>query len=293
MITDSRYAATLKHPDVEEHIDLWFYRPMGFRLALLGERLGWTPNVISVASIFLGIGAGLLFYPADWRWNFVGMLLLVLADVCDSADGQLARMTQQFSRLGRILDGASGDVWFVCIYVCICLRLTPTWGWYIWVIAAIAGFMHSRQAALADYYRQFHLYFVKGKAGSEWDDAAQVDAEYRALCLADAPLYKVFLWFYRNYTRAQESVTPRLQAFRAQLRRQGASAETTASIIAQSRPLMKWCNVLTFNCRAITLCVTLMVGEPWLYFMAEIVLGNVLYFYLWYRHERMCRRYTD
>ena len=288
---DSRYASSLKHPDVEEPIDLWFYRPMGFRLALLGERLGWTPNFISVMSIFLGVGAGVLFYPSDWRLNLLGMVLLVMADVCDSADGQLARLTQQYSRLGRILDGACGDVWFVCIYVSICLRLFPDWGIWIFVLAAASGLCHRYQACLADYYRQFHLFLVKGKSGSELDDSGQVVAEYEALRLADAPLYKVFLWFYKSYTLAQEAYTPRLQALRCRLR---AGQEVDVErLTAGSRPLMKYCNILTFNCRAITLFVALMLGQPWLYFVIELTLGNVLLLYMWLKHEHLCARLSS
>lgn len=287
---DSRYAASLKHPDVEEHIDLWFYRPMGFRLALIGERMGWTPNFISIMSIFLGVGAGLLFYPADWRWNLLGMLLLVMADICDSADGQLARMTKQYSRLGRILDGACGDVWFICIYVCICLRLTPEWNYVIWILAATAGASHRYQACLSDYYRQFHLFLVNGKSGSELDDASQVTEEYRLCKFGETPLYKVFLWFYRSYTLGQEQFTPRLQKLRQQLR-EGRSIQYDG-LVAGSRPLMKYCNALTFNCRAITLFVTLMVGMPWLYFVTEIVVGNVLLFYMWSTHERLCAKFS-
>ena len=44
--------------------------------------------------------------------------------------------------------------------------------WLIWVIAVVAGLCHAKQAAMADYYRQFHLYFLKGKDGSELDSAA-------------------------------------------------------------------------------------------------------------------------
>jgi hypothetical protein len=289
---DSRYYSTLKHKDVEEPIDLWFYRPMGFRLALLGEKYGWTPNLISIASIFLGVGAGLLFYPQDWRLNLLGMILLVMADICDSADGQLARMTNQYSRLGRILDGASGDVWFLCIYVSISLRLQPEWGWLIWVLSLSAGYCHSTQAALADYYRQFHLFFVKGKEGSEWDDSSHVEEEYKSHSFASAPLYKMFLWVYLNYTRSQESATPNLQAFRKKLIAMPKDETLYSSIIAESRPLMKYCNILTFNCRAITLFVTLMLGMPWLYFMVELTLGDLLYLYLWRKHEKMCARYS-
>ena len=110
-----RYLATLKHSDTEETIDLWFYRPVGFCVALIGEKIGWTPNAITIFGIFLGIGAGFLIYPSDLLLNIFGVGLLVMADVCDSADGQLARMTKQYSRIGRILDGVSSDIWFISI----------------------------------------------------------------------------------------------------------------------------------------------------------------------------------
>ena len=104
------YRDTLKSMDTEEHIDLAFYRPIGYMWACLAKRLGVTPNAITIASIFLGIGAGIMFYFPDMWLNVAGMLLLVWANSFDSADGQLARMTKQYSRLGRILDGLSGDL---------------------------------------------------------------------------------------------------------------------------------------------------------------------------------------
>ncbi|MBO6012532.1 MAG: CDP-alcohol phosphatidyltransferase family protein [Bacteroidales bacterium] len=291
-----RYLQTLKHPDTEETIDLWFYRPVGFRLALLGEKLHWTPNMISVLSIFLGIGCGVLCYPADWRWNLVGIALLVMADICDSADGQLARMTRQYSRLGRILDGASGDLWFIAIYLGICFRLFPEWGIWIFILAATAGFCHSKQAQLADCYRNTHLFFARGKIGSEWDDSQQIVDEYRSIRFAEAPLYKVFMWFYKNYTSAQEAMTPHLQQFRGLLRGRYADSPVDPDLCSrfreQSKPLMKYTNILTFNCRAIVLFVTLMIGMPWLYFVVELTLGNVLLLYMWVCHERLCRDFA-
>ena len=58
--------ATLKSMDTEETIDLWFYRPIGYRWALLFQKLGITPNVVTIASIFIGIAAGVLFYFDDF-----------------------------------------------------------------------------------------------------------------------------------------------------------------------------------------------------------------------------------
>ena len=117
--------ASLKSADTEEWVDLLFYRPIGYRWALFFHKLGITPNAVTIASIFLGVAAGVLFYYNDLRLNLIGMCLLIWANMYDSADGQLARMTGQKSEIGRMLDGLCGDLWFFSIYVAICLRLTP------------------------------------------------------------------------------------------------------------------------------------------------------------------------
>ena len=174
---DSSYRESLKSLDTEENIDLWFYRPIGYAWACLARKIGITPNAITIASIFLGIGAGVAFYFNNIRINIIGIVLLIWANSFDSADGQLARMTKQYSRIGRILDGLSGDIRFFTIYLSICLRENATapffhdHPWVIWVIAVTAGIFHAKQAATADYYRQFHLYFLKGEEGSELESS--------------------------------------------------------------------------------------------------------------------------
>ena len=92
---------TLKSQDTEEPIDILFYRPLGFRCAVLASKLHITPNMITIFSIFIGVAAGLLFYPADLKTNVIGMLLLVIANLMDSTDGQLAKLTDNHTRLGR------------------------------------------------------------------------------------------------------------------------------------------------------------------------------------------------
>jgi phosphatidylglycerophosphate synthase len=80
--------------------------------------------VITIASIFLGVAAGIFFIKENIYWNMLGMLLLVWANLCDSTDGQLARITGQKTCWGRILDGFAGDCWFFFIYLAIALRET-------------------------------------------------------------------------------------------------------------------------------------------------------------------------
>lgn len=287
-----RYLSTLKHSDTEETIDLWFYRPVGFMVALMCEKLHVTPNAITIFGIFIGIASGLLIYPDNLLLNLLGIMLLVMADVCDSADGQLARMTKSYSRLGRILDGVSSDLWFASIYVCIALRLMPHWGSLIWVLAVGAAASHALQAAFADHYRQFHLFFVNGKRGSELDTSEAVAAELGEVRIADEPVRKVFLWFYWRYTVLQEKLNPHMTALRARLDDQQGD-EISNTFRAQMRqatlPLMKWTNVLTYNWRAITLFVSILVHRPWLYLICELTVFNLILVYMAYRHEHICK----
>lgn len=297
------YRDTLKSSDTEEHIDLAFYRPLGYAWACLARRLGVTPNIITIASIFLGIGAGIAFYFNELWINVIGMLLLVWANTFDSADGQLARMTKQYSRIGRILDGMAGDLWFATIYVAICLRENQTseffmaHPWLIWVIAVVTGLCHAKQAAMADYYRQFHLYFLKGEDGSELESAEKLNEKLATLSWRHNFWQKLVLTFYTKYTVNQESMTPAMQRLRAQLHRSFPDGKVSVAFRRefrrQSLPLMKYTNILSFNWRCIALFVALFACMPWLYFAFELVVLNILLVYMIVRHERICKRLTQ
>lgn len=298
------YRASLKSMDTEEWFDLIFYRPVGYVVALLCRRLHIRPNAITIASIFLGIGAGVMLYFNNIWVNLGGMALLVLADVGDSADGQLARLTKQYSRLGRILDGLSGDVWFVAIYMAICLRENVTseffmaHHWVIWVTAVVTGLCHAIQAAMADYYRQFHLLFVKGVSGTELEDSAQaLWDKYHALSWKHNFFPKLVMAFYSNYTTGQEKRTPQMQRLRRLLsKRYGTDIPTAfrSDFRAASRPLMKYTNILSFNTRAFALFVAVVCLQmPWLYFAFELSVLNLLLIYMVWRHERICKHFIS
>lgn len=299
----SEYKKSLKSLDTEEHIDLAFYRPVGYLWALLAKKLGVTPNAITIASIFLGIGAGVCFYFDDIWINIAGMLLLVWANSFDSADGQLARMTRQYSRIGRILDGLSGDFWFATIYFAICFREIATspffiaHHWVIWVIAVAAGLCHAKQAAMADYYRQFHLYFLKGEEGSELDSSPELRKRLAELSWSKNFWQKLTLSTYTNYTRQQEATAPAMQRLRRELRSRFPNGRIPQSFRDAFRkaslPLMKYTNILSFNWRTIALFASLFLEMPWLYFAFELTVLNGILIMMILRHERFCKRFTN
>ncbi|RHJ90508.1 CDP-alcohol phosphatidyltransferase family protein [Parabacteroides bouchesdurhonensis] len=287
--------STLKSMDTEEFIDIYFYRPIGYRWALFFNKFDISPNSITIASIFIGIAAGICFYYQNLTINAIGMLLLVWANSYDSADGQLARMTGKKTPLGRILDGTAGDFWFIAIYASICLRLTPTWGIGIWILGAVTGFFHSKQAAMADYYRNIHLLFLKGKAGSELSYSPILKENYKKLSWKHDFIYKLFETFYINYTVGQERLTPKFQRMMNIIRTKyndEAPEWFRTAFRTKSLPLMKYTNMLSFNTRVIALFISFFIDMPWLYFVFELTVLNIMLVYMIITHERFCEIFS-
>lgn len=295
--------ASLKSEDTEEWLDVWFTRPIGLVFALFWNRLGVHPNAITILSIFLGAAAGWMFHYTDLQHNMAGVALLMSANFCDSTDGQMARLTGKKTLIGRMLDGFSGDVWFFCIYLAIVFRLwhqnilgtSHEWGIFALVLAFVAGVLcHSRQSSLADYYRQIHLWFLKGKAGSELDTSEKQDAVYRNLPKKGSFWARKFYFNYANYCRSQEKRTPRFQKLYKHLLRKYGEIENMPTelktlFLEDSRKLMPLTNILTFNVRAIAIYITCLADCTWAYLLFEITIMQLLYVYMHRRHEQLCK----
>ncbi|MBO7290945.1 MAG: CDP-alcohol phosphatidyltransferase family protein [Bacteroidaceae bacterium] len=299
------YRASLKSVETEEFLDMWFYRPLGFRCALFFRNRGIHPNVITIISILLGIGAGACFIQDGLRWNMLGVLLLMWANLYDSTDGQLARMTGQKTRWGRILDGFAGDCWFFCIYFAVAARETfepipilpdHQWGVVIWIMVSYCGFwLHGSQCQLADYYRNIHLYFTNEKNGNEFHNSIVQKKEFDATPWRGNFFWKIFLNAYVEYVKNQERMSPKFQKFIKTVHGhygtdipRGLREEFRKG----SLPLMKYTNILTFNSRAIMICLAMLTGELWVYIMFEVIVLGSIFLYMQHKHESMCKRLT-
>lgn len=297
--------ASFKSKDTEEWLDVYFTRPIGLVFAIFWNKLGVHPNAITILSIFLGVGAGVMFGYTDLMHNILGVLLLMFANFCDSTDGQMARLTGKKTLIGRMLDGFSGDLWFASIYIAIIIRLfnqnipgtEVPWHLLIFVLAFVAGVMcHSPQSSLADYYRQIHLLFIKGKEGSELDNYEQQRKIYENLPKSKW-LDRLFYFNYANYCKSQEKRTPKFQKMMEGVNERYGGVENMPQELKQqfikgSRPLMKYTNILTFNVRAITIYITCLLNCPWVYFLVEIIILNILYIYMHKKHEALCAEIT-
>ncbi|SRR6266540_1476539 len=282
---------TYKAREVEGVLDLYFYRPIGFRLAQFFERLRMTPAGVTLLRGLLGVIAGHLYYYRDLRTNVVGMALLVFVNALDNADGQLARLTHRESREGRIIDGIADHVGFLSIYVHLTLRyLAEGSSSAIWLLALGAGISHALQGAAADYYRSTYLYFVANGARIGIDSSSGLRLDYRRWSWRQRPWDKLLFALYLNFTRQQEMLAPRLKKLRDTTNQlfQGKTPKWLRTRYRNlASPTFKWWSLLMPNTRMLVLFVLLFVGQPVYYFWFELIPLNMLLVYLIMRQEKM------
>lgn len=288
---NKEFESSLKSIETENTLDLYFYRPIGFQLARILRGTGITPNMVTILSIFVGMGTGFLFYFNNFIYNLLGILLLVSANILDCVDGQLARLTGIKSAIGRILDGVAGDIWFTLIYIGLALRLTDQYGTALFFIpAVISGLSHLLQANITDYYKTLHLYFVSKEKGAEFMNLEQVKAQQKEM---KGSVNKFFYSLYECYTGIQEKMTPELQRFLKCLRERYGDdipEDIRSDFRAKSIRLMKQCiDWMTFNGRTVILFGVVLSGYVWVYFVYEIVILNFVLFLSVRRHESICR----
>ena len=134
---------------------------------------------------------------------------------------------------------------------------------------------------------------MNGKSGSEFDNSAQQREKYNTMSWKKDFIYKFFQWFYKNYTYQQEKATPHFQAFWKKTK-EIYGTEIPQSLRdefrAQSLPLMKYTNILTFNCRAFALYISALIDKPWLYLLFELIVLSLVYHYMHHQHEKMSQR---
>ena len=259
--------------EIEELVDIYFYRRTGYVVAHAARLARLSPNAVSIAAGVAGaIGGALIAWP---RLALLGVALLVVHGIIDSADGQLARMTGQTSELGRVLDGLAGYATHVALYLGITASVTSQWGFApALAVAALSGTCTAIQAQLYDYHRTAYAgYAITGRIPTELA-ALQVTGPLAPLMKAYTAVQRSFLGLHRQVEVAIERRAaggPVLELDRQRYR---------ASFY---RPVRGW-NLMGDNVRryAIAVCVWLQHPE-WFMFFTLVPLNLVLLALWWYQ----------
>lgn len=271
---------TYKAADVEEIVDIYLYRPWGYALAVGAQKINMTPNQISIVGMVVGIASGLLFITLNPWINAVGIFLWMLGQALDGADGQLARMADMRSRLGRMLDGISDGVKFASLYLSVGYRMYLVTGeWWIWPIVVASGLAHSRQSALADFYRNSYLFFVEKPGAAEIESSDGLKKDRDEMPWKGNVLEKLLLGVYIRYSRRQERFATdsgNMLARSASYFGDNIPEKIQKLYRSENRKLLKYYNALTTNTRMIVFFFSWAVGNFWIFFAFDLIVLNAL-----------------
>ena len=320
------FKTTLKSAETEDWLDLHVIRPFCYYLAVFFAKFDIHPNTVTIWSMVIGaasaifFGCGSFYYSGGWglAMNIIAIVLLMIADIFDCTDGQLARLTGKKSRLGRILDGVAGFAWFIPIYHALVYRFylhhELEFSWLgisdtpqnvliatvvVYVLGLISGIVGlAGQQRLADYYIQVHLFFLKGEKGSELDNSRRQQEIYDAMDEHTSAVERYFQKSYIGYTQKQEKRTPQFQRLLGKLRKKFGSTDNIPEDVRkrfhdQSLPVIFWNGLLTFNFRSFWLFLFCLLDVPVMNFLWEIVAMGLLCCYVNRRHEAFCKKIAD
>jgi phosphatidylglycerophosphate synthase len=283
--------ATYKTREVEGFADIYFYRKIGFWLAQRFAGRGIRPATVTLLGGVVGIIAGHLYFYRSLAINLLGLALQVVSNAFDNADGQLARLTNQQSRSGRILDSVVDHVVWFGIYLHLVLRQVAGGGsTWIWLVALAAALSHGTQGIVADYCRTAYLYFVKGKTKANFDFAINLQKQYRDLGWQGRFLEKILFAIYARATRQQEKLLPDLARLHERIERdfpEEMPAWLQSHYRAMARPVIKSCGWLMTNARMFLLFFLFIIAEPSWFFWIEITLFNALLGYVIFQQQKI------
>ncbi len=265
------YRSSLKALEVEEWLDLLFFRPLAFVFVKVVYRTPLTPNAITVCATVVGVVAALWMAIGSAGALVVAALLLILYNVLDCSDGMLARLQQSGSRIGRVLDGAADYIVTVAFYTGIGIgyasqSTTPVLAWVLTVVAGLSNALH---AGLVDFYRNRFLDHLL-KRSVLGDDLEEFRQEYQALRKSGGrTVEKVLLWLYLQYSTVQ----------RLAVTRRGALETRTVSselYVRANKRLMRWWTFLGPTTELTLLILGCLAGRIEIFLWAIAVGGNGL-----------------
>jgi len=200
------FARVNKPREIEETLDTYLIRPLGYVLMRLLRGTAITPDQVSVASVVAAGGAALFYYRHDSIGAWGGLALMLLMSALDSADGQLARATGRTSDFGRLLDGICDNLSFILLYLAIWLAFMSRGGHPVLglLLAAAAGYSHSLQSALVEFERQLFVHYCYGSTEAERERPEGLRERLAELRAERAPLLRrAMAWVHYDYSRKQ------------------------------------------------------------------------------------------
>ncbi len=200
------YKNTLKMLEVEEVLDLIFYRPLAFIFVKSILKTNLTPNHLTIVSIIFGVLGSIMLGLANPTFYILAGIFFIIYDVLDCSDGQLARLKKNGTYIGRILDGFGDYIVSTAAYLGIGFGFAthsdnPLFWWAMTVAAGASNAIHS---SILDYYRNRFLDYALNRKSMLGDDLKFFRQEYDRLLTEKGKTFdKAMLWIYFKYSAIQ------------------------------------------------------------------------------------------
>jgi phosphatidylglycerophosphate synthase len=283
----------LRPPELEDSLNRFVYHPLAARLARLLARTPITPNAVSVAGALMVWVAAFAYTQLAWPVGVaLGLFFHCLWHVLDGADGDLARLTGKASPFGEMVDGACDYAAHSLLYVALAAVLDDQLGIWAWLFGLAAAASHSLQTNHAETQRRSYLWWAYGVPWLKHTKAADQAGIAERGWLGGA-----FGWLAGRYLAVANRMAPwatvidgAVQAARSDPRR----VERIRRLVRRSwRGALKLEKVVGANPRTIILGVSMALGSPIWFFLAETVLLNlILLISIWY-HNRLGRQLAE
>jgi hypothetical protein len=268
-----------KAVEIEELTDIFFFRPCGWVIARGARALRLTPTHLSVARSVIGIAGGALLY--DEHSGLLAFALVILSEIIDSSDGQLARMTGNFSELGRVLDGVGDYIAHAAVYIGIAAGMIHRGGSnsiLIWML--LAGVANAIQSQMYDYHRTAYVTVVRdGRAPGH--DTGTVPSWVRWLYSGYLAMQR---WLIGQHAGVETALAARSVAGRVREEDQARYRECFY------RPVRGW-NVLGSNTGLYALGILIWLHRVDLFFVFMLVPMNLALIALWFWQRSADRKF--
>jgi phosphatidylglycerophosphate synthase len=206
------YKNSLKMSEVEEVIDLVFYRPLAFLVVKSVYRTRITPDHLTIAAIIMGLAGGCTYAFGLQFSCVIGAVFYLLFNILDCSDGQLARLKKNGTSVGRLIDGFADYVATVAIYAGIAIGYSnnPEQPSLMLIWLSLAGISTIIQESLVDYYRTRFLDIVMKSKNTFDEGIEEYKNEFEIIKNQKGKwLDKIIIYLYLVYSNVQRKLASR------------------------------------------------------------------------------------
>lgn len=275
------YKNSLKLAEVEETLDLVFYRPLAFLLVKGIYRLPITPNQVTLLSLIAGLLSAWCFARGTVSGFVAAGLWYAAANTLDCADGMLARLQNSGTPFGRLVDGFVDWIISVAIFFGVAIGLTAMSGDpSMWWVAAAGGFTSAFHAIVFDSQQQLYIAAIRGRQNHLAAELARAHAELDGT--GNTPAWfgkRIALRIYLAYMRVQQQ---------SDLSSAPGPAVPAEMYRRYNLTAFRWWTLLGATTNRTGLIVAALFGRPDIFCWLIATVGNLylLFMILWQRRIR-------